>query len=139
MAAAGYVPQHKVSSASSSGSLGFIVCVRCCRIDFVQPSSLKGFLVLFLWILLLFPLPLNCLKQTVDSILTHTAFSLGGSSSMALALCSVVTQWLAGERLGSFNNIHVFLVDCNHGHCNLLHIPRFPSQRASNIGGLVIN
>ena len=66
------------------------------QLHFVQPSSLKGFLVLFLWILLLFPL--NCLKQTVDSILTHTAFSLGGSSSMALALCTVVTQWLAIER-----------------------------------------
>ena len=66
------------------------------QLYFVQPYSLKGFLVLFLWILLLFPL--NCLKQTVDSILTHTAFSLGGSSSMALALCTVVTQWLARER-----------------------------------------
>ena len=28
---AGYIPQHKVSSVSSSGSLGFIVCVQCCR------------------------------------------------------------------------------------------------------------
>ena len=28
---AGYIPQHKVSSASSSGSLGFIVCEQCCR------------------------------------------------------------------------------------------------------------
>ena len=28
---AGYIPQHKVTSASSSGSLGFIVCVKCCR------------------------------------------------------------------------------------------------------------
>ena len=29
---AGYIPQHKVTSASSSGSLGFIVCVKCCRV-----------------------------------------------------------------------------------------------------------
>ena len=28
---AGYIPQRKVTSASSSGSLGFIVCVKCCR------------------------------------------------------------------------------------------------------------
>ena len=28
---AGYIPQHKVTSESSSGSLGFIVCVKCCR------------------------------------------------------------------------------------------------------------
>ena len=28
---AGYIPQRKVPSASSSGSLGFIVCVQCCR------------------------------------------------------------------------------------------------------------
>ena len=28
---AGYIPQHKVTSVSSSGSLGFIVCVKCCR------------------------------------------------------------------------------------------------------------
>ena len=28
---AGYIPQRKVPSASSSGSLGFIVCVKCCR------------------------------------------------------------------------------------------------------------
>jgi hypothetical protein len=29
---AGYIPQPKVPSASSSGSLGFIVCVKCGRI-----------------------------------------------------------------------------------------------------------
>ena len=28
---AGYIPQRKVSSASISGSLDFIVCVQCCR------------------------------------------------------------------------------------------------------------
>ena len=28
---AGYIPHRKVTSASSSGSLGFIVCVKCCR------------------------------------------------------------------------------------------------------------
>ena len=28
---AGYIPQRKVTSESSSGSLGFIVCVKCCR------------------------------------------------------------------------------------------------------------
>ena len=28
---AGYILQRKVASASSSGSLGFIVCVKCCR------------------------------------------------------------------------------------------------------------
>ena len=28
---AGYILQHKVTSGSSSGSLGFIVCVKCCR------------------------------------------------------------------------------------------------------------
>ena len=28
---AGYIPQRKVPEASSSGSLGFIVCVKCCR------------------------------------------------------------------------------------------------------------
>ena len=28
---AGYIPLHKVPSASSSGSLGFIVCVKCCK------------------------------------------------------------------------------------------------------------
>jgi hypothetical protein len=28
---AGYIPQCKVKSASSSGSLGFIVCEKCCR------------------------------------------------------------------------------------------------------------
>ena len=28
---AGYIPQHKLTSASSSGSLGFIMCVKCCR------------------------------------------------------------------------------------------------------------
>ena len=27
----GYILQGKVPSASSSGSLGFIVCVQCCR------------------------------------------------------------------------------------------------------------
>ena len=27
---AGYIPRRKVTSASSSGSLGFIVCVKCC-------------------------------------------------------------------------------------------------------------
>ena len=28
---AGYFPQRKVPPVSSSGSLGFIVCVKCCR------------------------------------------------------------------------------------------------------------
>ena len=28
---AGYIPQHKVPSASSSRSIGFSVCVQCCR------------------------------------------------------------------------------------------------------------
>ena len=28
---AGYIPQHKVTLASSSGSVGFIVCVKYCR------------------------------------------------------------------------------------------------------------
>ena len=28
---AGYIPQIKVTSASLIGSLGFIVCVKCCR------------------------------------------------------------------------------------------------------------
>ena len=27
----GYIPQRKVPLVSSSGSLGFIVCVQCCR------------------------------------------------------------------------------------------------------------
>ena len=28
---AGYIPQNIVTSTSSSGSLGFILCVKCCR------------------------------------------------------------------------------------------------------------
>ena len=28
---AGYIPQRKVTSASSNGSLVFVVCVQCCR------------------------------------------------------------------------------------------------------------
>jgi hypothetical protein len=28
---AGYISQRNVPSASSSGTLGFIVCVKCCR------------------------------------------------------------------------------------------------------------
>ena len=28
---AGYIPQRKLPSASSSGALGFIVCVKCCK------------------------------------------------------------------------------------------------------------
>ena len=33
---AGYIPQRKVPSAGSSGSLGFIVCVQCCRIVYLR-------------------------------------------------------------------------------------------------------
>ena len=36
-ASAGYIPQPKVPSASSSGSLGFIVCVKCGRMVDIVP------------------------------------------------------------------------------------------------------
>ena len=37
----GYVPKRKVPSASSSGSLGFIVCLKCYKmVDSVQPYYL---------------------------------------------------------------------------------------------------
>ena len=37
---AGYIPQCKVTSASNSGSLGFIVCVNCCRMVHSGKASL---------------------------------------------------------------------------------------------------
>ena len=37
---AGYIPQRKVTSGSSSGSLGIIVCVKCCRmVDIVYQDT----------------------------------------------------------------------------------------------------
>ena len=38
---AGCIPQLKLSSASSSGSLGFIVCLQCCRM--VDTNKRKKF------------------------------------------------------------------------------------------------
>ena len=43
---AGYIPQRKVLSANSSVSLGFIVCVQCCRMVDSVPSIGVGEMIM---------------------------------------------------------------------------------------------
>ena len=98
---AGYIPQHKVTLASSSGSLGSIVRVKCCMMVDSVPRWRLSILA-------------NTVRPSVDRRLDDTAFG-----EETLSWQDPVHFWKAGpgEVMTVENLFHLFRFALSH-HSN---------------------